>query len=580
MNKHQYAADSDSNNASTKSTISKSSTISPSKSLSSLPFPHQYILAPMVGASELAFRLLCRKYGAQLAYTPMMSAHRFAHDPEYRREEFQTCPADRPLVCHFSANTPHDFRDAVRAAAPYCDAVDLNLGCPQRTAYLGHFGSYLLDTKDRTLVCDIVRAGANAGITPPIPIFCKIRLLNTLEETIELCQQLVAAGASLIAVHARYRASWERQGPGARDGPALLDQVTAIRKEIRADVPIIANGNVITYQDVQHNLESTGADGIMSAEGILDNPALFLSRYGTNEGDGDKSIVISSWKKKKEENHANSSDSTSTSKKKRKLLKKLSKIEKIERKPQTELSAKEKDKLATKSKVMASLEKLDKKETNFAADAPETDQAAQTKTVSLSSLYESACDPLNLALEYMDIVRVYPVAMRSVIFHIRRILKADLTKYQLMEECLTCPTLDRLSSILDKIQTYRHHPASFQFDREKAQREKQALERKKQQEGKRKEFEARMIRKAKREGREDREYYLHIGAAVPTQAIIDRLKGLSPAEALQCWKKDHAQHCMNFHMNPDGCKRGRTCAFLHVDASCTNNFDEKDEVAG
>jgi tRNA-dihydrouridine synthase 1 len=70
-----------------------------------LNLPHKYILAPMVGASELAFRQLCRKYGAQLAYTPMMSAHKFAFDDA----EFQTCPADRPLVCHFSAYTVADF---------------------------------------------------------------------------------------------------------------------------------------------------------------------------------------------------------------------------------------------------------------------------------------------------------------------------------------------------------------------------------------------------------------------------------------------------------------------------------------
>jgi hypothetical protein len=63
---------------------------------------HQRILAPMVGGSELAFRLLCRRYGADLAYTPMMNSDRFAVDEEYRKEEFQTGPEDRPLVAHFS----------------------------------------------------------------------------------------------------------------------------------------------------------------------------------------------------------------------------------------------------------------------------------------------------------------------------------------------------------------------------------------------------------------------------------------------------------------------------------------------
>jgi Dihydrouridine synthase (Dus) len=115
-------------------------------------FDYKYIVAPMVGASELPFRLLCRKYGAQLAYTPMMLADQFAKSEAYRTQEFQTTPFDRPLVCHFAANSPADFAAAARLAEPHCDAIDLNLGCPQRTAYVGHFGSYLLDPQDREFV--------------------------------------------------------------------------------------------------------------------------------------------------------------------------------------------------------------------------------------------------------------------------------------------------------------------------------------------------------------------------------------------------------------------------------------------
>jgi hypothetical protein len=83
----------------------------------------QHILAPMVGGSELAFRLLCRKYGATLAYTPMINSEKFAVDEEYRREQFQTVPADRPLVVHFSANDPTVFLAAARHVEQQCDAI-------------------------------------------------------------------------------------------------------------------------------------------------------------------------------------------------------------------------------------------------------------------------------------------------------------------------------------------------------------------------------------------------------------------------------------------------------------------------
>jgi hypothetical protein len=85
----------------------------------------KYIVAPMVGASELAFRLLCRKYGATLAYTPMINSEKFAVDADYRREEFQTTPEDRPIVAHFSANNPQTFLEAARHVEGKCDAIGI-----------------------------------------------------------------------------------------------------------------------------------------------------------------------------------------------------------------------------------------------------------------------------------------------------------------------------------------------------------------------------------------------------------------------------------------------------------------------
>ena len=550
-----------------------------------LNFPHKYILAPMVGASELAFRLLCRQYGTELAYTPMMSAHKFAHDEDYRRQEFQTCAADRPLVCHFCANEPQDFADAARAAAPYCDAIDLNLGCPQRTAYLGHFGSYLLDGKDRQLVCSIVRAGAQAV---SLPIFCKIRLLDTLEETIELCRQLQDSGASLIAIHARYRASWERKGPGARDGPALLEQVTEIKKHL--NIPVITNGNTITYDDVVQNLKSTAAAGLMSAEGILDNPALFLPRLG-KATDTNKRVplILPDALPTPSPQSNNSSNSESVKKKERKLNKKLREISRLEKKMEDKeaLTEEEEKKLSKKAGIEKELHELQVKQSttrNETAPLQSTTGtlvSAQSDDIALSDLYKAADNKLQLAHQYLDLATQYPVKIRSVVFHTRRMLKDLLTRYQLLETCLAAETLHDVRAVLHKLEGYQRNPSSFVFDKQKEQAQKEALERKKREEGKRKAFEARMIRKAKREGKSDLQFYLHQGAEVPSKELVHQLRQMPRSEALVVWKKHHSQHCLAFHLDASqGCTRGRACAFLHVDVLTSNTFHEQDEVAG
>lgn len=389
----------------------------------------------------------------------MINSEKFAVDADYRRQEFQTCNEDRPVVAHFSANNPCVLLAAAKFVEKSCDAIDLNLGCPQRIAFTGHFGSYLLDDADRPLVLDIVRTLAR---NLSIPIFVKIRLLNTLPETITLCRQLKEAGAALIAIHGRYRVNLVgRTGPGARDGPAHLDQIAAVVKEMGSEIPIIANGNVITWQDVVANQQLTGAAGIMSAEGLLDNPALF------NGG--------------------------------------------------------------------------------------------------------VAVDKLQLAEEYLQLTRRYPVKLKSVVFHVRRMCKDELTKYQLLEDCLTATSQEQVEEIVQRCRKYQRDPGSFRFDKDKERSLKEALERKKREEGKRKAFEERMVRKAKRE-KKDLNFYLMQGAQVPTEEEVADLRAMPKEEGFAVWKQKFSQHCYAFHFDPiNRCPRDRTCSFLHMDASTINN---------
>lgn len=224
----------------------------------------RYVVAPMVDGSELAFRDLCRKYGATLAYTPMLNSKIFVRDAKYRAEHFTTHKLDRPLAAQFCANDPVTLVEAAKHIQRSVDAIDLNLGCPQGIAKRGHYGSFLME--EWGLLHDIV---STAVRELDVPVWVKIRIFSEVGKTVKYARMLEDAGASLIAVHGRTR---EQKGKGAP--PADWEVIKAVKLAVR--VPVIANGNVRCLRDANEALAATGADGVMSAWALLDNPGTFL----------------------------------------------------------------------------------------------------------------------------------------------------------------------------------------------------------------------------------------------------------------------------------------------------------------
>ncbi|GMH24078.1 hypothetical protein Nepgr_025921 [Nepenthes gracilis] len=221
------------------------------------------IVAPMVDNSELPFRMLCRKYGAQAAYTPMLHSRIFTENDKYRSLEFTTCQEDRPLFVQFCANDPDILLEAAQRVEHCCDYVDINLGCPQRIARRGNYGAFLMD--NLPLVRSLVQ---KLALNLHIPVSCKIRIFPNLQDTINYARMLEEAGCSLLAVHGRTRDQKDQKKIRA-DWSAIRAVKNALR------IPVLANGNIRHMDDVWSCLAETSTDGVLSADALLENPALF-----------------------------------------------------------------------------------------------------------------------------------------------------------------------------------------------------------------------------------------------------------------------------------------------------------------
>ena len=242
---------------------------SPTADAAGILAENNVLLAPMAGVTEAPFRGICKRFGAGLTYTEMVSAKGLHYNPEGTgsRNLLAMSPEETPCAVQVFGADPGMM--AAQAAA-ICERygsdvalIDINMGCPVAKVVNKHEGSSLM--RDPALASRIVAAIVSAV---PVPVTVKFRRgwdegsLNA----VEFAHAMEAAGASAVAVHGRTRAQFYR-------GPADWESIAQVKRAVT--IPVIGSGDVFSADDVVAMLERTGVDAVMVARGAQGNPWIF-----------------------------------------------------------------------------------------------------------------------------------------------------------------------------------------------------------------------------------------------------------------------------------------------------------------
>ncbi|MDP2816553.1 MAG: tRNA-dihydrouridine synthase [Rectinemataceae bacterium] len=230
-------------------------------------------LAPMVGITDSAFRLLARQWGADVVYSEMISADALVHNAKKAHAMMDHETAEFPLVVQLMGNEPAVLAKAARMAADRgVSGIDINFGCPAHKIARNFCGAMLMRDLDRCrrLIVATIEA-------VDIPVSIKVRVSIKKERShgmepshitiLDFLEKVSDLPIAAIMVHGR---SFE----DPFDGGVRVDMIRAVKERFNSG-PVIANGGITTIESSAQLLEETGADGIGLARSVIGKPWLF-----------------------------------------------------------------------------------------------------------------------------------------------------------------------------------------------------------------------------------------------------------------------------------------------------------------
>lgn len=232
----------------------------------SKPFPKltgKAVLSPMAGVTDVAFRELCKRYGAEMTYTEFVSSTGLVRGNLASQKLIQTSEIENPVAVQLFGSSVDDVIKAAQIVQDDFDVIDINCGCPAWKVIKTGAGSEML--KEPEKIADFVTKLV-ANTKKPITVKIRAGIDEKNINAVEVAQILENAGASAIAIHGR------TQKQGYR-GVSDWDVIKQVKDAV--SIPIIGNGDVFTPEDFKKRLDQSGVDAIMIARGAMNNPYIF-----------------------------------------------------------------------------------------------------------------------------------------------------------------------------------------------------------------------------------------------------------------------------------------------------------------